>query len=111
MGVSPRAIHATGGASANRQILQVMADVFGADVHRFQVGNAACLGAAMRAWHAEAAARGHDTGWHDVMRGLAEPLAGSRLSPNPAATATYASLQREHAAFEAEQAGAESPRP
>src|SRR5207247_9660684 len=46
MGVDIRAIHATGGASANRAILQVMADVFGADVWQFEVANSACLGAA-----------------------------------------------------------------
>jgi len=52
MGVEVKTIHATGGASANRAILQVMADVFGADVYQFDVGNSACLGAALRAFHA-----------------------------------------------------------
>ena len=47
-------IHATGGAAVNRQILQVMADVFGAEVYRFRGANSAALGAALRAWHADA---------------------------------------------------------
>ena len=41
MGVTADAIHVTGGAAANRQILQVLADVFGADVRPLHVGNAA----------------------------------------------------------------------
>ena len=49
MGVDIKTIYATGGASANRAILQVMADVFGADVYQFEAGNAACVGAALRA--------------------------------------------------------------
>ena len=49
MRVEVDTIHATGGASANREILQVMADVFDADVYQFEVGNSACLGAALRA--------------------------------------------------------------
>ena len=39
------------GASANRDILQVMADVFDAPVSQLVVGNSACLGAALRAYH------------------------------------------------------------
>src|SRR4029077_11328303 len=38
-------IRATGGAAANRDILQVVADVFGADVQRIAPANAASLGA------------------------------------------------------------------
>lgn len=49
MGVPVRKIHATGGASANREILQVMAEVFGANVQRLDETNSACLGAALRA--------------------------------------------------------------
>ena len=53
MGVEVDTIHATGGAAANRAILQVMADVFGADVYQLEVGNSAALGAALRAAHAD----------------------------------------------------------
>ena len=37
----------------NRAILQVMADVFGVDVYPLDVANSACLGAALRAYHAD----------------------------------------------------------
>ncbi|HAO98534.1 MAG TPA: hypothetical protein DCQ83_00660, partial [Fibrobacteres bacterium] len=51
MGEKPRRIQATGGASNNREILQVMADVFGVPVLRQETSNSAALGAAIRAQH------------------------------------------------------------
>jgi xylulokinase len=102
MGVNVDRIHATGGAAANRAILQVMADVFGADVYQLEVGNSACLGAALRAWHAHAAAIGRGLDWDAVVRGIAEPLASSRLRPDPARHALYRGFVREYAAREVE---------
>src|SRR5262249_14411401 len=67
MHVDVRSIYATGGAAANQAILQVMADVFGADVYRFEVGNSACLGAALRAWHADLQVDGHPRDWRDIV--------------------------------------------
>jgi len=100
MGVDVRVIHATGGAAANRDILQIMADVFNAEVYQFEVGNSACLGAALRAWHADVVASGEPVSWHDVVHDLAAPIASSRVSPDAAAVGTYASLRRRHAALE-----------
>jgi xylulokinase len=68
MGVDVKTIYATGGASSNREILQVMADVFRADVYQFVVGNTAALGAALRAFQADT-----HLAWEDVVRGIAEP--------------------------------------
>ncbi|XP_047105155.1 xylulose kinase-like isoform X2 [Schistocerca piceifrons] len=45
-------ILATGGASANQTILQVLADVFNADVYVLDIVNSAVLGAAYQAKHA-----------------------------------------------------------
>lgn len=101
MDVRIDAIHATGGASANRAILQVMADVFDADVYQFRSGNSACLGAALRAWHADAASSGAPLAWPDIVRGIAEPLASSRISPRPPHVAVYRDLRRRYAEFEA----------
>jgi xylulokinase len=92
MGVDVKTIHATGGASANRAILQVMADVFGADVYQFDVGNSACLGAALRAFHAHRAATGQPVSWEDVVSGLAEPVKSSLVSPQPSRHAMYREL-------------------
>jgi xylulokinase len=120
MGVRVDTIHATGGAAVNPQILQVMADVFGADVHRFESGNSAALGAALRALHADRAAAGTPLAWDDVVAGLAEPVAGSslrqdvhgqgdsahvdargRIVPNAANHAMYRDLLQAYAQFEA----------
>ena len=101
MGVRIDTIHATGGAAANAQILQVMADVFGADVHRFEAGNSAALGAALRALHADRAAAGMPLSWDEVVQGLAEPVAGSRLVPDAANHAVYRQQLDAHARFEA----------
>ncbi|XP_043082667.1 xylulose kinase isoform X2 [Puntigrus tetrazona] len=42
---------ATGGASSNKDILQVLSDVFNAPVYTIDVTNSACLGGAYRALH------------------------------------------------------------
>jgi xylulokinase len=102
MGAPVRAIHATGGASVNREILQVMADVFDADVHPLPVENSAALGAALRAHHADACARGEPIAWQEVVEGLAAPVPGSRIAPDPAAVAVYRQLARVHEACERE---------
>jgi xylulokinase len=94
-------IYATGGASANEYILQVMADVFGAEVHRFEVANSAALGAALRALHADRAAGGQPITWDDAVSGLAEPVPGSRLRPDPQRHEMYRRLTAAYAAFEA----------
>jgi xylulokinase len=101
MGVDVKTIHATGGASANRAILQVMADVFGADVYQFDVGNSACLGAALRAFHAHRAASGRPLAWEDVVSGLAEPVKSSLVSPHPSRHAMYRELMTRYAEREA----------
>ncbi|MCL4124730.1 UNVERIFIED_CONTAM: hypothetical protein GTU68_050016 [Idotea baltica] len=45
---------ATGGASANKTLLQVLADIFNAPVYTMEVSNSACLGGAYRAMQATA---------------------------------------------------------
>jgi xylulokinase len=100
MGVRIDAIHATGGAAVNDGILQVMADVFGADVYRSSVSNSAALGAALRAWHADRLADGSPRSWDAITAGLAEP-SGRRIAPDPARHAIYRELLPVYAACEA----------
>jgi xylulokinase len=106
MGVRPREIRATGGAAANREILQVMADVFDAEVVVVGGHNSAALGAALRAYHADELAGGHDLKWRDVVSGLAEPWPASGVRPIPAHVAAYAELRPIYAACEAYALGA-----
>jgi xylulokinase len=103
MGVQVDTIHATGGASANREILRVIADVFDAAVYQFEVSNSAALGAALRACHAHALANGQAMTWEDVVAGFAEPIAASRIDPIPANVHVYREMAGRHAAFEARE--------
>jgi xylulokinase len=94
-------IYATGGAAINRAILQVTADVFGADVYQFDVGNSAALGAALRAYHGDLVAGGEDAVWSEIVRGFADPLGGSRIASDPARRAIYREMLDVYAACEA----------
>lgn len=103
MNVDVSTVYATGGASGNRDVLQIMADVFDARVFASPVRNSACLGATLRAWHAHAhAGRGGlaPVSWRDVVRDLTAPDPASVVTPNPANAAVYAALRRDYAAFE-----------
>ena len=91
---------ATGAESANPVILQVMANVFGADVYRLQVASPAALGAALRAYHHERIDAGAEISWPDTVSGFTDPNPAYRVSPNPRHVATYAALRREYAILE-----------
>jgi xylulokinase len=104
MAVTIDTIHATGGAAANKQILQVMADVFGADVYRSTVSNSAALGAALRAWHGDTVAEGTPLAW-ETITAIAQPNAASLIAPNPARQAVYRELLPIYEACEAHALG------
>ena len=93
-------IHATGGAARNREILQVMADVFAAPVYPLEAGNSASLGAALRAAHADALDSGHAPPWDDIVAGFA-PLPDAALRPDPRNVEVYRALRPVYAACEA----------
>ena len=97
MGVRTGSIRATGGASANRAILQVMADVFNAPVHRLPATDAAAVGAALRAWQADVG-----LSWTEIVLGCAALAPLSRVEPVPAHVTRYKALQRRYSALERE---------
>jgi len=101
MGERVQTIHATGGAARDREILQVMADVFDAEVLQLEVGNSACLGAALRAYHADAVSNGQTLGWDAVVDGFVRPVAEHRVAPVPGRASMYQQLRARYAAFEA----------
>jgi xylulokinase len=105
MGVKVHTIHATGGAAVNRDILQVIADVFDADVYQLPSGNSACLGAALRAYHADATATGRAMSWDEVVAGFADPVPDSRIRPVGAHVAAYVAVEPIHGACEAHALG------
>jgi xylulokinase len=102
-------IRATGGASANREILQVMADVFAAEVvastSRGAAVNTACLGAALRAYHADHLRAGREIGWDEVVAGFTESGAEMHVAPIPAHVPVYRELKQLYAAREREALG------
>ena len=98
-------IHATGGAAINHEILQVMADVFGARVFQMPVGNSAALGAALRAAHAHMLARNGSVSWADAIAGLAEPVVNSPMDPDPVRHSLYRDMISVYAACEAHALG------
>jgi xylulokinase len=100
-------IIATGGASANQPILQVMADVFGADVYSLDVDNSACLGAALRAFHADRLSDGDPVPWPEVVRGFTDPRPDARVIPIGANAGVYARLRQKYAELERRFSSAE----
>jgi xylulokinase len=104
MAVNVDTIHATGGAAANREILQVMADVFGAEVYRSTVSNSAALGAALRAWHADLLDEGSPLPWSTITA-IAEPNPSTRVRPDPGRHAVYRELMPVYEACEAHALG------
>jgi xylulokinase len=80
IGERPSSILATGGASRNRGILQVVADVFGAEVRTLEIGNSSALGGALRA----AQAVGNHS-WKELFSAFAAPAGDVVARPNPSA--------------------------
>ena len=105
MGVKISTIYATGGASANRDVLQVMADVFDAEVMQLETGNSAALGAAIRAFQADRLASGTPIEWEEAIAGFVVPRLDSRLSPIPQHAEVYRALTTRYAALERQSLG------
>ena len=100
MSAGTSVIHATGGASGNRAVLQVMSNVFNAEVVRSRTGNSAALGAALRAFHADRLAGGSPMNWDDVIAGFADPQPDWHFRPDPDAVKVYVELREKYASAE-----------
>ena len=106
MGVAINQLSVTGGGSANREILQVYADVHDCPVQRFETTNSAALGAALRAAYTHGQEAGGGAGWKDLVGPFTRPLSGSTVKPDPAAVAAYQELLPRYRELEEEWAGA-----
>lgn len=95
MNTPARVIYATGGASEDNTVLQVMADVFQCPVYRSGITKSAATGAALIA-----AQTSTGTSWEELMRPFASGLVTSRFEPDPATTTAYADLMIRYAQFE-----------
>jgi sugar (pentulose or hexulose) kinase len=100
MKASPKRIRATGGASDNVAILQIMADVTGCPVYRVQVAKSAALGAALRAAHGWLTDRGAAADWKKVIAGFTQPVSKKEIKPNAKARRVYDQLIRQYSKFE-----------
>nr|XP_033787587.1 xylulose kinase isoform X1 [Geotrypetes seraphini]XP_033787588.1 xylulose kinase isoform X1 [Geotrypetes seraphini] len=89
-------ILATGGASSNKEILQVLSDVFSAPVYTIDTTNSACLGCAYRAIHGLQAEKG--VSFADVVSLGAEPRLAA--TPSPAADKVYQPILKRYADLE-----------
>lgn len=104
IGLRPTSILATGGASANRSILKVMADVFGVPVFIGDQPNSAALGAAYRAVHAwTCAASSRFVPFAEAVQ--AAPPFTRAMEPDAGAHATYTDLMKTYARLEKDVSG------
>ena len=90
IGETPATILVTGGASRNRGILQVLADVFQAELRPLSVSNSSGLGGALRA-----AQTVEGMPWAELTARFAAPDPSLLASPNPATQGVYRGLGRE----------------
>ena len=102
MQVSPEQIYATGGASNDLALLQVMADVMNCRVLRIEISKSAALGAALIAAHGWLAATGQKPKWERLVSGFTAPVPGSEIHPDKKAAKIYDKLLGKYAACESE---------
>ncbi len=88
----PRRLLATGGASTNPAIVQVIADIFATPVEVLDVSDGAALGAALRAVHATDRHRGFAPSWAESVSGFTDRTS-ARFEPIPDAAAVYEPLR------------------
>ncbi len=102
MNVAPEKIYATGGASNDVALLQVMADVMNCRVLRIEVSKSAALGAALQAAHGWLTVAGKNPKWEKLVAGFTAPIPGSEVRPNPKASRVYDKLLEKYADCERE---------
>jgi xylulokinase len=100
MKISPEQIFATGGASNDRALLQVVADVMNCRVQRIEVSKSAALGAALQAAHGFLTATGKKPTWEKLLAGFSKPIPGSEIRPDKKAVKIYERLLKKYTACE-----------
>ncbi|HXI69766.1 MAG TPA: FGGY family carbohydrate kinase [Verrucomicrobiae bacterium] len=102
MNVAPEKIFATGGASNDGALLQVMADVMNCRVLRIEVSKSAALGAALQGAHGWLTVAGKNPKWEKLVAGFTAPIPGSEIRPDPKAVRVYDQLLEKYADCERE---------
>ena len=102
MQVAPEEILVTGGASNDRALLQVLADVMNCRVQRIEVSKSAALGAALQAAHGWLVATDKNPKWDKLVVGFTTPVPGSEIQPDKKAAHIYNKLLEKFAACESD---------
>jgi xylulokinase len=102
MQAAPEKILVTGGAAANPQLLQVLADVMNCRVLRIEVSNSAALGAALQAAHGWLVAADKNPKWDQLVAAFTKPVPGSEIHPDAKAANVYDKLLEKYAACESD---------
>jgi xylulokinase len=102
MQVAPKQIFATGGASNDISLLQVMADVMNCRVLRIEVSKSAALGASLMAAHGWLVNTGKETNWEKLTAGFSKPVPNSEIRPDKKAAKIYGGLLEKYAGCECE---------
>jgi xylulokinase len=100
MKVAPDCIYATGGASNDRALLQVMANVMNCPVRRIEISKSAALGAGLQAAHGWLVASGEKPLWTELTQGFTAPVPGSEIRPQKPAVRVYDELIKKFAVCE-----------
>jgi xylulokinase len=95
MGIKPEKIYATGGASKDKAVLQVIADVNQCPVYSAELTNSAALGAAFRAAHAHINLQ-KKMSWLEIVDGITAPMRSLGAEPDNSAAEAYAELKKRY---------------
>jgi len=85
----PKEIYATGGASANKEILQIAANIFSTPILRFEFTESAALGAALRSVKSYYNYNKIQLSWKDIVESLIKNQDYSLINPQKKYTLLY----------------------
>jgi len=102
MQVAPEKILVTGGASNDRALLQVLADVMNCRVERIEISKSAALGSALQAAHGWLTAGGQNPKWEKLVAGFTATVPGSAILPDKQAAKIYDKMLTKYAECEYE---------
>lgn len=89
IGEKPNEIYATGGASANKEILQVAANIFNTPIRKFEITDSAGLGAALRAMKFYFDSIGNKKRWNEIGFKLIQNQYSEIIEPENTYTQLY----------------------
>jgi xylulokinase len=81
IGEKPKEIYATGGGSANEDILQILANIFNTKVCAFEITDSAALGAALRAAKSYYDSKDEIKSWKEIIDKFKQPQKSNLIEP------------------------------